>query len=633
MSNPSVSIQCESCSTDYNFALPNFVVRNPQKPMAFRCSVCGYRFNVDPKELLVQPSVGASFVLVDKNGTWQVHRTLEEVQNAVADDEIPADAYVRVFGEEWEKIESSSHFLSNREETEALVEEIIEDFIPENEIEDEESSEQFVTEEAQSTAPAPEEISASDLEKLISVFDEDDTDDEERSEAIDDFSSEQQDWSALDPFSEEQKVEEEPQPKGLSAPEEAPVRKGLSAPELSSPEEDAPQRKGLSSPGLSASGLLSPEEVPVRKGLSSPESSAPAEEAPVRKGLSAPEGEAPQRKGLSSPEISAPDFDDTPQSIKIQPEEEDLALSDIDDPDKEKRELDEYLEFREEEENKSKNSDELSGEVWADFEDDASDGSEEAMAEEFSESDGTSKGSKYPADEDTHLKEVGDVSFEGFGYDEESEEEADKTFERLSFFENEEDKKPKKEINPLYVLAAIVLFAIGSLAYAYIANIKENANLKGLQTNSDRLTEATEDKEALLEASGRNEEDDSIDSVEEQLATTNMGTYLNPTMLPDSEGEDLSIETNDTVEDISRRAWEAYNTGNADMAIRLFKVVLERDPNNVYGVSGLGSSYEMRGQNDLAISQYCQVVNIPSIDSEDLEFWLGHAEQLGSFCN
>lgn len=73
--------------------------------------------------------------------------------------------------------------------------------------------------------------------------------------------------------------------------------------------------------------------------------------------------------------------------------------------------------------------------------------------------------------------------------------------------------------------------------------------------------------------------------------------------------------------------------GDADMAVRLFKVVTEREPQNLFGVSGLGASYEMRGQNDLAISQYCKAVNISTIDSEDSEFWLGHAEQLNGRCN
>ena len=150
MSSPKVQIRCDSCNTKYNFALPPSVLDEPEVPIRFRCSVCAYRFNVEPDKLLEQQGASANIIRVKSNEKLLIHQELSEVQIKLDTSEyLPTDV-ISTHGSDW--IMLSEH--------------------PDLRIGD--------------AAEDDQEDDASE-----EVIDE-----------VDDVSSEQQDWTQLDPFSE-----------------------------------------------------------------------------------------------------------------------------------------------------------------------------------------------------------------------------------------------------------------------------------------------------------------------------------------------------------------------------------------------------------------------------------------------
>ena len=176
----------------------------------------------------------------------------------------------------------------------------------------------------------------------------------------------------------------------------------------------------------------------------------------------------------------------------------------------------------------------------------------------------------------------------------------------------------------------------------YAVNRKnEKVKLKGVVTNSNKLKETKDPKKGLQE--NRRKQGSGAEQGKKKKAAKDsdgqvakdgetVGTFQSPAVLPDSEGEDLNISPTDTVDDINRLAWKAYYADNADLAVRLFTISLEKEPNNLHSVSGLGKAYEKKGQKELAVKQYCKVATLPSVETKDVEYWLGHADQLGSSC-
>ena len=79
MSSPKVQIRCDSCNTKYNFALPPSVLEDPSTPIRFRCSVCAYRFNVEPDKLLAQQGAAANVIRIKQNDQLIIHQSIEEV--------------------------------------------------------------------------------------------------------------------------------------------------------------------------------------------------------------------------------------------------------------------------------------------------------------------------------------------------------------------------------------------------------------------------------------------------------------------------------------------------------------------------------------------------------------------------
>ena len=154
----------------------------------------------------------------------------------------------------------------------------------------------------------------------------------------------------------------------------------------------------------------------------------------------------------------------------------------------------------------------------------------------------------------------------------------------------------------------------------------EYADVKGIETNPEQSSADAEPNKGLQDDKDPQKESASS----EGAGQPSSGSESRP---PDQPSDDeLNIEADETVDDISRRGWQALNTNNPDVAIQLFKAVLRRQPDHFYSSAGLGRAYEARGQVELAGRQYCNAAGIPSIDYDDMQYWLGYAEQVGTFC-
>ena len=173
-------------------------------------------------------------------------------------------------------------------------------------------------------------------------------------------------------------------------------------------------------------------------------------------------------------------------------------------------------------------------------------------------------------------------------------------------------------------LVALLLLCIGILFYMDSRN-KDYADVKGLETNPEEIqTYVNNNNQGLQEARS--------DGTSQAKGESTDTEPERPPKPVEPEEEDLNIEKDETIDDISRRGWQALNTNNPDIAIRLFKVVLQKKPNHFYASAGLGRAYESRGQIELAGRQYCNTAGIPTIDYDDMQYWLGYAEQVGTFC-
>jgi hypothetical protein len=664
MTSPKVQIRCDSCNTKYNFALPPSVLDNPSTPIRFRCSVCAYRFNIEPDKLLAQQGAAVNVIRVKKDDSLHIHQEISEVQLKIDSNEYEPTNVISTFGADWIMLsehpelklmstgEDLSDDISPEEDDESYndeVHEVVEaedlsseqqdwsqldpfseseeansnafddefdSAIEESEFEDfseveskpEEPEEAVSVEPEEVVAVEPEEVVAVEPEEVVAVEPEEVAAVEpeeivavepeevvavEPEEVEEDYSNELPDEEYEESVYDEvfsQNDDEE------SSPEE--TKFGFVEEEEVSGVEDMFQWKENN---MDEEDMLdSSEGVEDEKFMETiwdaydsdmDEESSPEKEEepqPVNEYSPEVEEEIPEKYvydenagvDTSYKEINFLDEEDLEKSITAAIEEADFQQDDdefslVDGKDTPDEDVDVEIEYEQEEED-----------------------NEEAIAEE----------------EDSEEEEGQPIPT--------SESESSGSSERLSFHDKDsylDEEEIKKELNPMWIMALLLLSAIGVLVYMNSRKQGDYAEVKGLTTNPDELNGEANENEGL----------------QETTSDAESGSTSKEESAQDSDAEiedDLNIEQDETNDDISRRGWQALNTNNADVAIQLFKVVLQRQPDHFYSSAGLGRAYESLGQVELAGRQYCNAAGIPSIDYDDMQYWLGYAEQVGTFC-
>tara|TARA_R110002153_G_scaffold147648_2_gene298924 strand:+ start:1708 stop:2328 length:621 start_codon:yes stop_codon:yes gene_type:complete len=100
MNTPTIQIDCPSCGTTYRLALPKVLVNKPNTPMPFRCNNCSYKFQIQPKEILEQPLVAKTLILVESD-ELKVHDNLQSVADGIESGQYGSEDLIRIHGQEW----------------------------------------------------------------------------------------------------------------------------------------------------------------------------------------------------------------------------------------------------------------------------------------------------------------------------------------------------------------------------------------------------------------------------------------------------------------------------------------------------------------------------------------------------
>ena len=101
MNTPTIRIDCASCGTTYRLPLPKVLVTKPHKSMSFRCNNCSYKFQIQPKEILDQPEVAKTLILVDVRDKLHIPSSIDEVKEGVKKGHYFAEDIIRLYGKQW----------------------------------------------------------------------------------------------------------------------------------------------------------------------------------------------------------------------------------------------------------------------------------------------------------------------------------------------------------------------------------------------------------------------------------------------------------------------------------------------------------------------------------------------------
>jgi tetratricopeptide (TPR) repeat protein len=237
--------------------------------------------------------------------------------------------------------------------------------------------------------------------------------------------------------------------------------------------------------------------------------------------------------------------------------------------------------------------------------------------------------------------------------------EATKPKQRLSFSNKVPEVKQvkKKEINQYYAFAGIILFSVGVLGYVLWNSEPEVQDFKGIETNSNMLSEMTEPKDGLQEnnnttgeaKSSVDQADGSNDASSEMLATNESGKEGNeygdgfvdpyPQVLPDVPEESFDFANDKSSRELTREGYQALKQGKPDKAVKLFELALKKDPKFAEAVLGLGRAHQKRGELNLAKDAYCRHSDLPESSFaaktmvEEVNISQGIVSQLGLNCD
>lgn len=672
MSNPLVEIQCASCNSKYNFALPNSVVQNPSKPMSFKCSVCGHRFSIQPDTLLEQPKVASEFIRVKGDQGLAIFRSLQEVQDAITDGIYQNTDTISVFGSAWSIMgdQDTFRFASSPEPESADVN--VQKY-EEQDSEQEFSEQEFSEQEFSEIDPFSEMDSGLDSPvtppKNDGVAEEDWTISEEVSEDTTPIASsastaeqmsvgansptqfDNDDWSIDDIVEENTEVTQKDIPAVSSvfsdvddwsmenwdvgeSVEEAPL-KSINTPV----EEDVWGDFAIDMMEEEKTEAISSTQKASTPSVVSSASDSAIQEADIDDwaiDTLADDWEVEEYAAEASTPI--------PPSVPMKEKAKEKAPKNI-----ASREMD----------------DDFATMVWSEF--DSEDYSNEAIAKEAIAAKKTVPKELIqdsvaqapvefdifvPDDDSQDVESVIDEPdlvdhIEEFESDEQefvvdesaieednSEDNPERKKQQLSF-SNYIPKIPKsqrKDINPLWVLSGILLFSLLVLVYVTWTPEPEEQEFYGIETNSDRLTEGDGDFEGLQENT------DVAEQTEEQNGVAEGGDGIEipndfPVLLPASQEENLNVPKDATVDEISRLAWIAYNNDNLRLAEKLFDKALQKKGGHADALFGLGKVKEAQGDIAMAMSKYCKAADLPDIQYDEVMYIVHTAEQTGELCN
>ena len=656
MSAPIIQVDCASCGTTYRLALPKVLINKPQKSMSFRCNHCSYKFQIQPKEILEQEAVAATLILVEANG-FHVHHNLEAVADLIEKGTYSAEDTIRVFGQEWSMMAdepSLSGLFQN----------------------DEVPSDEPPAEEGVTTPGDPENIEGEEsrISDVSLDFDE--------SEDQNDAAVSEQDFSEIDPFSEGYSHSQQFDDEDFEVVEESLDADSFGDSLASTIDDEFDDFVVDTIESLEDSNAEINEEFNVDFDASfdsldqehTVEATADVDHAivdslgfddDVTRVVDASEGAAESSlmaEFNDDHDESEEDFEDdfAVQAIQanLWEELEDSADDGILDSSSTQggNELSNEVNDKNPQ-NAAAAYNDIQSTKNALLEETAT---ESAMIPEMELEEADFDGSVLQDDDLTALPEVSnDTGTLGAAT-------APKPKQRLSFSNKVPEVKTvkKREINPLYFFAAVVLFCIGLIGYFSWKSIEQqNANFAGIETNSNLLKpmvdakdglqentkedgaapENTEAGEGTEEASGTPINDTDIDPDAElaNTAITEPAPYLNPypAVLPDVPEESYDFANDKSSRELTREGYRALKDGKLDQAKKLFELALEKDTNFADAVLGLGKTFQKRGELPLAKKAFCRHANLPPESFsektmvEDVGMAQGIVFQLGLTCD
>ena len=675
MSNPIVKVECDSCNSKYNFGLPKSVLQNPNKPMAFRCSVCGYRFNIQPTDLLEQPDVASQFVRVEDEDTIRVFNSLPQVQELIDDGQINPTANISVFGKAWEKIGSQSdlRFASSDSESEQRISSVETDEVDANfpqktfkqsEIQEDpseemdEQSEAFSEIDPFSTEQQDSEENAIEFEdditeKMGSQIDVESQSSESHSDEVDEVSFDDWDFTELNDDSDEVSSNKTNDP--IGAIEEAVDESADdwdivddfddSLMDDNSKDEEYSDLENNVWEFLNEDELTNEKDLSTKTGKSQRKSDSKESLSPQLSNI-APDRPQPDRTQPARPQLDRAqnvtaelplesddwDFEEDWQENSDDLNDEinqeyDKLVSTIPKPDMSTSMFDDLLNLS----NKPKVKEwtEPIKEYDVEAEKDVFAKAEEAIVEAF-------------VDDDSH-EDVAELNIADVEYEDSDEETPHKSSskERLSFSDYipPVPKSKRRDINPVWVFSAILLFCVLLLGYIVWeptfspSSSLENEGENGLNPTSDVVasTDGESDGDGMNGGAGSKG-----GSSNDSQSNTDMTDGFNgefPVTLPEAAEENLEFDKLDTADSLSRKAWQAYNKENFDKALRLFKLALKKDRDHQYAIVGIGKTLEAIGQIEDGSAELCKAIESAKASAMDVVYWQSMADQNNHLCN
>ena len=661
MSNPLVEIQCASCNSKYNFALPNSVVQNPTKPMSFKCSVCGHRFSIQPDTLLEQPKVASEFIRVKGEQGLAVFRSLQEVQDAITDGIYQNTDTISIFGSAWSIMgdQDTLRFASSQEPEHVDVE---------SQRYDEQDSEQEFSEiDPFSEMDSMSDVSVGSTKNEPVVPDMDDwTISEEVPDNMTSTTSVSAEHPSVTTTSSVDTVEDD----DWSIDDI--IEENMDTAHMDTSADDAP------STVFSDVDDWSMESWDV--GDSTEDDAQKTVEPTV---------DADMWSDFAIDMIAEEEQTDAKMSSLMGEEADTVANNAVQEADLDDWALDTGNDDWDIEEDVSESGasvspnvssqdtavksgttidvdDDFATMVWSEF--DSDDNSAEALPKQVSstksrvvpqeliEDSVAQKPVEFdifvPEDDSQdvesvieepelieHIEEFEDDDEQEFVVDEtaieeiSSEDNGERKKQQLSF-SNYVPKIPKsqrKDINPLWVISGIALFSLLVLIYVTWTPEELEEEFYGMETNSDKLIEGDGDFEGLQQNTDLEEQ------TEEQNGIAEGGDGIEipenfPIILPASQEETLNIPPDATVDEISRLGWIAYNKDNLRVAEKLFGKALQKKANHADALFGLGKVKEAQGDMVMAMSKYCRAADLPDIQYDEVMYIVHTAEQTGELC-
>jgi len=658
MSAPIIQVDCASCGTTYRLALPNVLVNKPQKSMSFRCNHCSYKFQIQPKEILEQDPVAATLILVEADG-FHVHQNLESVADLIEKGTYSAEDTIRVFGQEWSMMADEPSLAELFQKGEVTSDEppLVEGM----------------------TNPRDLENRGEDGSRISDVsldFDE--------SEDQTDAPLSEQDFSEIDPFSEgyshSQQLEEDfGVDEDFGVVEESLDADFFGDALASSIDDEFDDFDDFVVDTIESLEDANAEiNVEFEKSFDSLdqehtiEATADVDHAIVDSlGFDDDETKVVDASQHVAANTLMAEFNDE-QDESEEDFEDDFAVQAI------QANLWEELEDSADDAIVDGSSTKRNNQIY----DDTNDVDVNSTPVVYNEYDVQSTKSallEKPASSSAMIPEmefvdggfddslIQDSEFTGLTEDSNETSTLGDTSEskpkqRLSFSNKVPEVKTvkKREINPLYFFAAVVLFCVGLIGYFSWKSIEQqNANFAGIETNSNLLKPMAEAKDGLqqnttedgtgpentegadgtVKASGTRADDPASDPANTDITERTPSANPFPAVLPDVPEESYDFANDKSSRELTREGYRALKDGKLDQAKKLFELALEKDRNFADALLGLGKTFQKRGEVALAKEAFCRHANLPSESFsektmvEDVGMAQGIVFQLGLTCD